>query len=135
VWQARATVRVKTRYFEKLKTNISTGRIQRNFIHESVWIQGVFYFFDWWRIPKNSRNIQVFLDTKYRMFGQAVKKIYDCFALFSLKITFLFRCLHFVPLCDANRAEASRLPSPIPLPPALLRPAVTLVFPDPPCKV
>jgi hypothetical protein len=57
--------------------------------------------------------------------------------LFSLN-HLLFRCLHFVTLWDANRAEASRLSLPSwlhPFPPALLRPAAPLKFQDPPCKV
>jgi hypothetical protein len=62
-------VRVKTRYFEKLKINISTCRIQTKF---STWKR------------LNTRSIlllltcgkfqRVFLDMKYRMFGQAASK-------------------------------------------------------------
>ena len=41
-----------------------------------------------WRIPKSSRHIQDFLDMKYRMFGQAVSEIYDCFGLCNVMTAF-----------------------------------------------
>ena len=34
-----------------------------------------------WGILRSSRDIQDFLDMKYRIFGQAVSKIHDCFGL------------------------------------------------------
>jgi hypothetical protein len=34
---------------------------------------------------------QICLDTKYRMFGQAVSKIYGCFALCNVKKSYYFR--------------------------------------------
>jgi hypothetical protein len=36
---------------------------------------------DLWGILRSSRDIQDFLDMKYRIFGQAVSKIHDCFGL------------------------------------------------------
>jgi hypothetical protein len=49
----------KTRHFEKFKINISSRRIQTKFCTV---------------IPKSSRDIQDFLDMKFRIFGQAVSK-------------------------------------------------------------
>ena len=36
---------------------------------------------DLWGILRGSRDIQDFVDMKYRIFGQAVSKIHDCFGL------------------------------------------------------
>jgi hypothetical protein len=40
------------------------------------------------RIPKSSRHIQDSLDIKFKMFGQAVSKIYDCFGLCNVMTAF-----------------------------------------------
>jgi hypothetical protein len=42
---------------------------------------------DLWGILRSSRDIQDFPDMKYRIFGQAVSKIHNCFALCNV-ITF-----------------------------------------------
>jgi hypothetical protein len=41
-----------------------------------------------WGIPKSSRDIQDFLDMKYRIFSQAVSKIHDCFGLCNVMTAF-----------------------------------------------
>jgi hypothetical protein len=58
---------------------ISTGRIQTKFSTR----KRLEYFtqIDLWGIPRRSRDIQDFLDMKYRIFGRAVSKIHDCFGL------------------------------------------------------
>ena len=43
---------------------------------------------DLWGIPRNSRDIRDFLEMKYRMFGQAVGKIHDCFGLCNVMTEF-----------------------------------------------
>ena len=40
------------------------------------------------RIPKSSRQFQDSLDIKFKMFGQAVSKIYDCFGLCNVMTAF-----------------------------------------------
>jgi hypothetical protein len=60
-------VRVKTRHFEKFKINISTGVIIRHFLHESAWIQRVFYSY---ALLKNGKK-----------FKKWQKIYYDCFGL------------------------------------------------------
>ena len=43
---------------------------------------------DLWGIPRSSRDIQDFLDMKYRIFGQAVSKIHNCFDLCNVMTAF-----------------------------------------------
>jgi hypothetical protein len=63
----------KTRYFEKFKINISTRRIQTKLSRQKRLNE---YYTTDEKVTKSLEDIQLFLNMKYRMFGQAVSKYY-----------------------------------------------------------
>jgi hypothetical protein len=72
VWQARASKnpifwKIQNKYFYWPYSN-------KIFYTKALEYKEYFTSVDLWQIPKSSKDIQVFLDMKYRMFGQAASK-------------------------------------------------------------
>jgi hypothetical protein len=90
-------VRLKTRYFEIFKINISNWPYSNEILYtKALEYKEYFTQIDLWGIPKSSRDIQDFFDMKYTMFGQAVSKIYDCFDFCNVMTAFDPRWKYFL---------------------------------------